>query len=259
MSSSRSILRALARANDDPKIVVYGFPLSTYVNIVRLILTHKNVAFEFQDIETKMNGADHLALHPFNRVPILDHNGFKLYETFAIALYVDETFAGPRLQPRDKCERAKMLQWMSALNSYYYPYAVQHLGHERLIFPPLGIASDERVVAAALPKIDVALDVLERELEHGANFLVSVTPTLADFFMLPTMTALSLVPEGQSRIARRVRVTAWLARMGALPSVIQARAAITPHIGKPVEHARRWIEDHRPYYGGENYKPFYGG
>src|SRR6267378_3508004 len=75
-----------------PVVTVYGFPISTFVNIIRLVLTHKNVAFDFHDLEPEMGSPSHLALHPFNRVPILDHAGFRIYETSAIALYVDEAF-----------------------------------------------------------------------------------------------------------------------------------------------------------------------
>src|SRR5262250_2619666 len=123
-------------------VTVYGFPISTYVNVVRLVLTHKGVPFEFRDLEAEMGGPAHLALHPFNRVPILDHDGFRLYETAAIALYVDEAFEGPPLQPEGVRERAKVRQWMSALSAYYYPYIAFHLGHERIIYPQLGIAPD---------------------------------------------------------------------------------------------------------------------
>ena len=66
------------------RIVVYGFQRSTYVNIVRLVLTHKNVPFEFHDLESEMGGPSHLALHPFDRVPIFEHDGFRVYETSAI-------------------------------------------------------------------------------------------------------------------------------------------------------------------------------
>ena len=34
-------------------IVVYGFPGSTYVQIVRLVFTHKAVEFEFRDLKRK--------------------------------------------------------------------------------------------------------------------------------------------------------------------------------------------------------------
>ena len=42
--------------------------------------------------------------------------------------------------------RALMNQWIGAVNSYYYPYMIYHVT-ERLVFPELGIASDEKVVA----------------------------------------------------------------------------------------------------------------
>ena len=230
------------------RVVLHGFPLSTFVNVVRLALTQKGVRFEFRDLEAEMGGPAHLALHPFARAPVLEHDGFRLYETSAIALYVDDAFPGPSLQPRDRKERARMLQWMSALCSYYYPYMVHHLGHERLVFPALGIAPDEKVVAAALPRIRVALDVMEAELARGRAFLVCDEVTLGDLFMLPTLTTLGLTPEGQEMLRARPRIAAWRARMDALPSVVQVRAAVAPHIGKPVEHARRWVEDHRPRY-----------
>ena len=144
--------------------IVYGFPRSTYVNIVRLILTHKGVSYSFHDLEPVMGEREHLTLHPFNRVPILKHGDLTVYETSAIASYVDEAFGGPQLTPQDVRERARMNQWISAVNSYYYPYMIYHVTHERLVFPELGIASNENVVAHALPKVETALSVVEREV-----------------------------------------------------------------------------------------------
>lgn len=110
--------------------IVYGFPRSTFVNIIRLILTHKDVAYQFQDLEPVMGKPDHLALHPFNRVPILRHGDLIIYETSAIAAYVDEAFGGASLTPKDIKARARMNQWISAVNSYYYPYMIYHVTHE---------------------------------------------------------------------------------------------------------------------------------
>jgi glutathione S-transferase len=50
----------------------------------------------------------HLEQHPFGRVPALKHGDFMLYETNAIAAYVDEVFPGPRLTPDDARKRARM-------------------------------------------------------------------------------------------------------------------------------------------------------
>jgi glutathione S-transferase len=149
--------------------IVYGFPRSTFVNIVRLVLTHKEVPYSFHDLESEMGKPSHLALHPFNRVPILRHGDFTVYETSAIVAYVDETFPTLPLQPRSVRDRARTDQWISMVNSYYYPYMIYHVSHERNVFPDLGIASDEKVVAHALPKIEVGLQVAERVLAHGKD------------------------------------------------------------------------------------------
>jgi glutathione S-transferase len=125
-------------------VTVYGFPISTFVNIIRLVLTYKNVPFDFHDLEPEMGSPRHLSLHPFNRVPILDHAGFRVYETSAIALYVDEAFAGPALQPKDSRQRARMYQWISAVSSYYYPYMSYHLSHERRSIPRSGLLQTRR-------------------------------------------------------------------------------------------------------------------
>ena len=38
--------------------IVYGFPRSTFVNIVRLVLTHKDVAYRFEDLEPVMGRSE---------------------------------------------------------------------------------------------------------------------------------------------------------------------------------------------------------
>src|SRR5437762_6394681 len=121
------------------EITVFGFPHSSFVHIVQLVLTHKEVPYTFHDLEPEMGSPSHLALHPFDRVPILEHGDFTLYETSAIVAYVDEAFAGAKLTPADPQRRARMNQWISAVNSYYYPYMIYHVSHERNVFPQLGI------------------------------------------------------------------------------------------------------------------------
>jgi glutathione S-transferase len=129
-----------------------------------------------------MGSPVHLALHPFDRVPILQHGDFTLYETSAIVAYLEEVFPTPSLRPETAQGRARMNQWISAVNSYYYPYMCYHVSHERNVFPQLGIPSDEKVVAHALPKIQVALQVMERQLSHGRGFLLGSEVGLADYY-----------------------------------------------------------------------------
>ena len=225
--------------------IVYGFPRSTFVNIVRLILTHKDVAYSFHDLEPVMGKPEHLALHPFDRVPILRHDDLTVYETSAIAAYVDEAFGGVRLTPDDAKARARMNQWISAVNSYYYPYMIYHVTHERLVFPELGIASDEKVVAHALPKVETGLAVVERQLGHGKDFLLGDEMSIADFYLLPSTFAFSLTAEGQAMYAKFPAFRRWRERMDNLPATQKVRAAV-PRV--PIPHAREWATSHRPKY-----------
>jgi glutathione S-transferase len=164
---------------------------------VKLVLTHKAVEFEFRDLETEMNTPAHL----------LRHGDFTLYDTSAIVGYSDEVFPEPSLTPTSVHQRAKMNQWISAVNSYYYPQIVFRLSHERSVFPALGIEPDERVVQAVLPKIERALDVMERELNAGRPFLVGNEVTRADLFMVPCMTSLARTEEGSAMLERYALVS----------------------------------------------------
>lgn len=228
-----------------PEPTVYGFPRSTFVNIVRLILTHKDVAYAFHDLEPVMGKPEHLALHPFNRVPVLKHGDLTLYETGAIAAYVDEAFDGAALTPKDIKARARMNQWIGAVNSYFYPYMIHHVTHERLVFPELGIASDEKMVAHALPRIETALAVAERQLGHGKDFLLGGELSLADFYLLPCTFAFSLTAEGQAMYPKFPAFCRWRERMDSLPATQKVRAAVPR---QPIEHAREWANSHRPKY-----------
>jgi glutathione S-transferase len=59
---------------------------------------------------------EYRALQPFGQVPILEENGFTLFETGAIVLYVGER--SEALLPKDPQARARATQWLiAALNS----------------------------------------------------------------------------------------------------------------------------------------------
>jgi len=226
--------------------IVYGFPRSTFVNIVRLVLTHKDVAYRFEDLEPVMGRSEHLALHPFNRVPIFRHGDFTVYETRAIVGYIDEVFAGARLTPQNPHARARMNQWIGVVDSYVYPYMIYHVTHERLVFPELGIASDEKVVAHALPKVENALVAIERELADGRDYLIGPELSIADFYLLPSTFAFSLTEEGKAMYPKYPAFCRWRERMESLPTTQKLRAILPPRA--PIAHAREWAHSHRPRY-----------
>jgi glutathione S-transferase len=60
--------------------------------------------------------ADYRALQPFGQVPIMEENGFVLFESGAVVLYLGER--SETLLPKDPQARARAAQWLiAALNS----------------------------------------------------------------------------------------------------------------------------------------------
>ena len=225
-------------------VTLFGFPRSTFVKVAGLILTARNVDYRFHDTEDEMYLPVHQERHPFGRVPALQHGDFVLYETSAIAAYVDDVFPGPKLTPDDPKKRARMNQWIGNLNWYFYPEMIYHVSHERNVYPELGISANDLIVQRAMPKVIRALEVMEKELSDGRPFLVGDAVTMADYFLLPTLFGFALTPEGKQLVPKFPNVVAWDNRMDALPSVVRFNASLPPRA--PIPHAREWVHHHRP-------------
>jgi glutathione S-transferase len=97
-----------------------------------------------------------------------------------------------------------------------------------------------------MPKVEVCLQVLERELSRGMEFLLGPQLSLADFFMLPIIHGFSFAPEAQAMYANFPAIRAWRERMESVPTMKRFRAAQPPR--GSIEHARRWVVSHRPKY-----------
>src|SRR4029078_8362200 len=198
-------------------VTLFGFPRSTFVKVAGLILTARNVEFRFHDTENEMYLPTHLDRHPFARVPALQHDDFMLYETSAIAAYVDDAFPGPKLTPADPRKRALINQWIGNLNWYFYPQIIYHVTHERLVYPELGIPGNDRIVQRAMPKVIRALEVMEKELSDGRPYIVGEDLTMADYFLLPTLFAFAMAPEGKQTLPKFPAIVAWANRMDDQP------------------------------------------
>ena len=209
--------------------VLFGAPYSVYVRIVRLALAEKGVAYRLEEIDIFAPGgppAEYLTRrHPFGRIPAFEHDGFRLYETGAIARYVDEAFAGPALQPSAPRARARMNQIISLLDNYAYRTLVWDIFVERVRAPAQGRQADEAKIAAALPKARICLAALS-ELMSGSPFLAGPALTLADLHAAPMLIYFRIAAEGASLLAETPDLAAWLERMAGRASNRATRSPI---------------------------------
>jgi glutathione S-transferase len=197
--------------------VLYGASYSVYTRIARLALIEKGIEHDFEEVDIFRPGgppAGYLDRHPFARIPAFSHDGFALYETAAIARYVDEGFAGPPLQPEDAKGCARVAQIVGILDSYAYRPMVWDVFVERM----RRVEPDEARIAAGLAAGERCLRVLDGFLDAGA-WLVGSSLTLADLHAAPMLALFRLAPEGAAALQRHQRIAAWWERIERRPSM----------------------------------------
>ena len=200
--------------------VLYGAAYSVYVRSARLALAEKGVPYRLEEVDVFAPGgppAEHLARHPFGRIPAFEHDGLSLYETGAIIRYVDEAFDGPPLQPADPRARARMNQALGLMDAYAYRTLVWDIFVERVDRPARARPADEARIAEALPKAETCLSALEAILGDGP-WLAGEAPSLADLHAAPMFALFRRAPEGRDLMAAHPRLAAWWDRVSARPS-----------------------------------------
>lgn len=196
-------------------VTIYGPAMSTYVRTARMACAEKGVPHAVEEVDFR--SAEYRRLHPFNKVPAMRHGDFVLFETEAISRYVDRAFAGPALQPKDIKARARMDQWVSAINDYVYAVMIEDICWERLVVPMQGGQPDEAKIAAAVPKLVEQIAIFERALKDSP-YLAGAEASLADFALFPILVYVKATPEGQAALSKAPALLAWFARMAARPS-----------------------------------------
>jgi glutathione S-transferase len=166
-----------------------------------------------------LQSPQHLARHPFGRVPVLEHDGFSLYETQAILRYLDRVLRAPTLTPADPKRAARMDQVMNINDWYLFHGVANVIVFHRVVGPRLmGLKPDEAAIAAAMPKARTVFNELARLLGEQ-DFFAGEAISLADLMVAPAIGFFVATPEWAELCAPHQNLVAWLARMEARPSM----------------------------------------
>ena len=179
-----------------------GYPVSTFTRTAVMACIEKGVPYELVPIA--YGSPEHAALHPFTRMPVLEHGDVVVFETLAIANYIDEAFEGLPLWPADLPSQTRMLEWLSLCADYVYRDVVRTLPRDR---PPTG----EELGAArrALELVDAMV---------STPFLAGASLSLADLYLAPQISnALEKAPEAVSGCEA---IEAWFAGIAARESFV---------------------------------------
>lgn len=176
------------------------------------------LAYEHSPIETGPAGArkpDYLSLNPNGRLPAIDDDGFVMWESLAINLYLAKKHSTGRLYPDTPEGEARCWQWsLWAANEVERVTNVWSLHAVRL--PPED--RDQPTVDKAVALLNPPFRVLDGALHHR-NYLLGENFTVADLNVAAVVArAHAMDLTGTPRFA------GWLNRCLERPAAAEARA-----------------------------------
>ena len=194
--------------------IVHGIPGSPFSRAVLATLEEKGADYRLAALPVGMIKVEpHISRHPFGRVPILEHDGFLLYETQAILRYLDRALPAPPLTPSDLKAAALMDQAMNVNDWYLFQGVGSVIGFHRVVGPRLmGLKPDESAIADAMPKGRGVFRELSRLLGPRLYFAGEFM-SLADLLVAPQLDLLAQAPEWATLTAEAPNLVAWLDRM----------------------------------------------
>ncbi|MHC1549534.1 glutathione S-transferase family protein [Phyllobacterium sp. K27] len=200
------------------EIALYGTFESVYVRIVRLVLLAKGAKFAMVESDPFEGNlpSDYDQLHPFRKIPAIEIDGFRLYETDAIVHYIDAIFHDPKLVPSSAKDTARMRQLMRIIDGYAYRPLVWGL------YVPAYWRGGLVPTQEAIDQSRQVLGVLEGFLKEAPAAAFSA-PTLATFYILSTLAAADTVEPGTTLIDERPHLREWWDSMRVSASMVETR------------------------------------
>ena len=201
------------------EFIVYSIPGSPYGRAVLATLKEKGAGFRYVAVAPgTFRQEPHIQRHRFGKVPVLEHDGFMLYETQAILRYLDRILPTPPLTPAEPKAAARMDQVMNINDCYFFNGVANTIGFQRVVGPKvLGMTPDEAICAGALPRAHQVFDELGRLLGEQSYFTGDQL-SLADILVAAQIDFFVDLPEWAPLTVNNANVVAWLERVTARPS-----------------------------------------
>jgi glutathione S-transferase len=147
---------------------LYYHPLSSNSRRVVMTAIHLNLRLErvvVDLLQEEHRTSEYLRLNPNGKVPLLDDDGFHLWESHAIMQYLADRSPGQAVYPQDVRARADVNRWLF-WSAYHFTPAVGLISRERISKRMVGgsgapdpgeIERGEALLAAAARVLDAHL------------------------------------------------------------------------------------------------------
>ena len=194
-----------------PKYLLVSFETCPWVQRAAIVLREKNIDFEFRHITPDNRPDWFLAISPHKKVPVLRvDDKVSLFESNAIAEYLEETTPAPRLHPADPVARAINRAW----NDYVPTFAQIMTGRAYAVSEADYTKSVEQI-PAAFARLEEALTKQNSgPFFNGKDYSLvdaSYAPFLQRYFYLERIKPLALID-------KYPRLKAWAEALVTRPS-----------------------------------------
>ncbi|KAG2378864.1 hypothetical protein C9374_008012 [Naegleria lovaniensis] len=169
---------------------LYGIYQSTCVQ--RVVTTLKEKKLDYELIPVDLSKGEHkqpqfLEKQPFGVIPVLEDDGFLIYESRAICRYLESKYKGQgtELIPSSDVKTLGLFEQGASIETSYFDPQVSGLTFELVFKNMFGMGSpDEARVKILTQKLTTYLDVYEKILSKQ-EYIGGNQFTLADLYHLP--------------------------------------------------------------------------
>lgn len=168
-------------------LIIYGSNISTPANKVQFAANALGLEYRYQKIDLRQGEhatETHGKRHPAHKIPVIEDDGFTLFESGAIVRYLADKKEST-LYPKELRARALIDQWMD-FASLHIGSNVGKLFYNRIIAPKIGDSIDERSVKDGEKFLRRYLPIIEERLD-AKPYMSGETLTLADTTLLAAL------------------------------------------------------------------------
>jgi len=203
--------------NQNNPVHIYGEKMSNFVRTVMIVCEYKSIPFTYgfsiKDKAVAFKSEQHMELHPYGKIPVLLDQDFSLAETSSICRYLDNNFAGPKVQ-FEQAKQAAYHDAFCAIASIDIDKAILRDFLVEFAFPK-GENGTVRmdVVKAAIPNVHNALSVIGKELASNNQVINGDQLSIADALLAPMLQYINTVTRDFNLLTEHPEVEAYLEKL----------------------------------------------
>lgn len=189
---------------------IYGFEPSTWTNAVRFTANALNMEYDFVRVNLVAGEGqrpEYLAIHPAGKVPAMDDDGFRLFESGAIMRYLARK-QDSDLYPSSITQQAFVDQW-SLFVSIHIASAMGKVLFNRELYKIVGAEPNAHELEEAVGFLGRFLPIIDTQLGQS-SFLASEGLSIADLMLLAWLDPAEMA---QVDLSAYAHVSTWRNRL----------------------------------------------